>query len=243
MKGIILAGGRATRLTPLTLGISKQLLPVWRQPMIYYPLKTLIDMGIKDILIIVASELQLTLFKSYLGDGSKFGVKLSYIIQEKANGLAEAFIIGEDFIRDSDVTMILGDNILLGKVPDRTYPNCIFTYKVSDPSAYGVAVVEDFELIDIVEKPKTFISNDAVIGLYVFSNTVVELAKKVKPSERGELEIVDLIKLLNEEEGVDVDEFDGYWFDAGTIDDLLECSNFVRALDKRSNHDIFLKEI
>jgi len=243
MKGIILAGGRATRLTPLTLGISKQLLPVWNQPMIYYPLKTLIDMGIKDILIIVASELQLNLFKLYLGDGSKFGVKLTYIIQEKANGLAEAFIIGEDFIGKDDVTMILGDNILLGKIPDRTYPNCIFTYKVSDPSAYGVAVVEDFELIDIVEKPKTFISNDAVIGLYVFSNTVVELAKKVKPSERGELEIVDLIKLLNEEEGVDVDEFDGYWFDAGTIDDLLECSNFVRALDKRSNHDIFLKEI
>jgi len=243
MKGIILAGGRATRLTPLTLGISKQLLPVWNQPMIYYPLKTLIDMGIKDILIIVASELQLNLFKLYLGDGSKFGVKLTYIIQEKANGLAEAFIIGEDFIGKDDVTMILGDNILLGKIPDRTYPNCIFTYKVSDPSAYGVAVVEDFELIDIVEKPKTFISNDAVIGLYVFSNTVVELAKKVKPSERGELEIVDLIKLLNEEEGVDVDGFDGYWFDAGTIDDLLECSNFVRALDKRSNHDIFLKEI
>ena len=247
MKGIILAGGKGTRLFPLTHGISKQLLPVYKQPMVYYPLKTLIDMGIKEVLIIVASSRQSDIFYDYLGDGSKFGVNIEYIVQENPNGLAEAFIIGEEFIGDDEVTLILGDNVLLGKLPKQIWTNTIFTYKVMDPSAYGVALVnkETGTLEKIVEKPKEFISNDAVIGLYVFSNQAVEYAKKVKPSPRGELEITDLIELLNDDdlEGVNVQEFDGVWFDCGTHDDLLECAEFVRALDKRTTDDIFLEEI
>lgn len=247
MKGIILAGGKGTRLFPLTHGISKQLLPVYKQPMIYYPLKTLIDMDIKDILIIVASLKQFELFEKYIGDGSKFGVNVEYIVQENPNGLAEAFIIGEEFIGDDEVTLILGDNVLLGKLPENIHPNTIFTYKVTEPSAYGVALLDEStgKLVSIVEKPKEFISNDAVIGLYVFSNRAVEYAKKVKPSPRGELEITDLIELLNDDdlEGVNVQEFDGVWFDCGTHDDLLECAEFVRALDKRTTDAIFLEEI
>lgn len=242
MKGIILAGGKGTRLYPLTYGISKQLLPVYKQPMIYYPLKTLIDMSIKDILVIVADSVQLELFKQYLGDGSKFKVNISYLIQEKPNGLAEAFILGEDFIGDDDVTLVLGDNVFLGKVPSYTKPNTIFTYKVKDPSAYGVVKTDEFGYINIlVEKPKEFISYDAVVGLYVFSNAAVPIAKCLKPSKRGELEIVDLIKQIDWEEEVQVQEFDGVWFDCGTHDDLLECAEFVRALDKRTHGDILLQ--
>lgn len=244
MRGIILAGGRGSRLYPLTYGISKQLLPVYRQPMIYYPLKTLIDMGICEILIIVASFDQKQLFYQYLGDGSKYGVVLEYIIQESPNGLAEAFIIGEKFIGGDDVTLILGDNVFLGKIDDKIHPNTIFTYKVKTPSDYGVILQDEYGNIDrIVEKPKEFISNDAVVGLYVFSNMAVELAKKVTPSKRGELEIVDLIMLLDMYEGVYPQEFNGVWFDCGSHDDLLECAEFIRALDKRTTHDIFLKEI
>lgn len=244
MKGIILAGGKGSRLGELTRGISKQLLPVYKQPMIYYPLKTLIDMGIREILIIVASSVQLDIFKSFLGNGSKFGVDLTYIVQENPNGLAEAFIIGESFIGDDDVTLILGDNVfLIGNRID-AHPNTIYTYKVKDPSSYGVVKTdEDGWIMELVEKPTEFISNDAVVGLYVFSNIAVELAKTIKPSKRGELEIVDLIRAINEELGVNVVEFDGVWFDCGTHDDLLECAEFVRALDKRTARDIFLSEI
>lgn len=244
MKGIILAGGRGTRLYPLTYGVSKQLLPVYKQPMIYYPLKTLIDMGIRDILIIVSSKSQLELYLEYLGYGYKFGIDISYKIQESPNGLAEAFIIGEDFIGDDDVTLILGDNVFLSNVKLDAQPNLIFTYKVKDPSAYGVVKCDEFGVIShLVEKPSTFVSNDAVVGLYVFSNKAVELAKTIQPSHRGELEIVDLIRAMDIEEGVNVSEFTGVWFDCGTHDDLLECAEFVRALDKRTNNDIFLKEI
>lgn len=244
MCGIILAGGSGTRLRPLTLGVSKQLLSVYQQPMIYYPLKTLISLDIDDILIIVASELQLELFKLYLGDGSKFGIRLTYIVQEKPNGLAEAFIIGEKFIGDRDVTMILGDNVMINhKDTIDVIPNTIFSYKVKNPEAYGVVLKDEFGGIDkIVEKPKEFVSDEAVIGLYIFTNTAVELAKTLTPSARGELEIVDLIKLLNDKEGVDVYTFDGIWFDCGTPDDLLECAEFIRALTKRSTYDILLKE-
>lgn len=198
-------------------------------------------MEITEILIIVASETQKELFIQYLGNGYYFGVSITYVVQTSPNGLAEAFIIGEEFIGDDDVTLILGDNVLLGDVKIDTQPNNIFTYKVKNPSAYGVAVVKDSELIDIVEKPTTFISDDAVIGLYVFTNLAVKLAKQVKPSPRGELEIVDLIKLMNYEEGVSVLPFTGIWFDCGSHDDLLECAEFVRALDKRTNSDILLK--
>ncbi len=245
MKGIILAGGKGTRLYPLTKGISKQLLPVYKQPMIYYPLKTLIDMGIKDILVIVSSVLQLTLFKQYLGEGDDYGVKLTYKIQNEPKGLADAFIVGEEFIGEDDVTLILGDNVFLTPYPVSPVPNTIFTYKVKNPQAYGVVTTnEDGWITNLVEKPKTFVSNDAVVGLYVFTNLAVEMAKKVVPSyDRGELEIVDLIRLLDEAEGVCVEPMDGVWFDCGTPDDLLECAEFIRALDKRTFHDILLKEL
>lgn len=244
MKGIILAGGRGSRLFPLTLGVSKQLMPVYKQPMIYYPLKTLIDMDIKDILIIVASDTQLTLFKEYLGSGERYGVNLEYVIQEKPNGLAEAFILGEKFIGEDDVTLILGDNVFLTNGKLDAKPNTIFTYKVKDASSYGVVSTDRWGNIDkLIEKPTSFISDDAVVGLYVFTNKAVDIAKKLNPSRRGELEIVDLIITLDFEEGVSVQEFDGVWFDCGTHDDLLECAEFVRALDKRTKRDIFLKEL
>ena len=243
MKGILLSGGRGTRLFPLTLGVSKQLLPVYRQPLVFFPLKTLINLGIDEILVIVASELQKTLFYEYLGDGKKFGVRLEYVVQEKPNGLAEAFIIGEKFIGKDDVAMILGDNVLLESGPIDVSPNTVFTCKVKNPSAYGVIRVNEFgHIMELVEKPENHVSDDAMIGLYILSNRAVELAKTLKPSKRGELEIVDLIKLMNAEEGVGVLEFNGEWFDCGTHDDLLECAEFVRALDKRTSRDIFLKE-
>jgi glucose-1-phosphate thymidylyltransferase len=245
MKGIILAGGKGSRLGELTKGISKQLLPVYKQPMVYYPLKTLIDMGITEILIIVASHVQSDIFYEFLGSGGKFGVDITYIVQENPNGLAEAFIIGESFIGDDDVTLILGDNVFLSNYNMSAMPNNIFTYKVKDPSAYGVVKIDDDtgNILEMVEKPIDFVSNDAVVGLYVFTNTAVRLAKTLTPSKRGELEIVDLIMAMNLEEGIHPIEFDGVWFDCGTPDDLLECAEFVRALDKRTNHDIFLKEI
>ena len=246
MRGIILSGGRGTRLYPLTYGISKQLLSVYNQPMVYYPLKTLFDMGIKEVLIIVASELQLTLFKEYLGDGSKYGMSLEYVVQENPNGLAEAFIIGEDFIGSDDVTLILGDNVFLLNSPIEYTTNTIFTYKVKEPSAYGVALLDpedNTSLQYIVEKPSEFVSNDAVVGLYVFDNSVVEHAKTLKPSPRGELEIVDLIRSVNDVNPVKVQQISGVWFDCGTHDDLLECAEYVRALTKRTNRDIMLKEV
>jgi glucose-1-phosphate thymidylyltransferase len=244
MVGIILAGGSGTRLYPLTHGVSKQLLPVFNQPMIYYPLKTLMDMGIHKILIIVASELQKTLFREYLGDGSTFGIKLEYIIQSVPNGLAEAFILGEKFINGDNVTLILGDNVFLLNEPIVAEPNTIFTYKVRNPSAYGVATLNVYgELGSIVEKPESFVSDNAVVGLYVFDHFASQLAKQIKPSTRGELEIVDLIKLYMAEDYVTVKEIDGVWFDCGTHDDLLECSEYVRALQKRTTRDILLKQV
>lgn len=244
MKGIILAGGKGSRLGELTRGISKQLLPVYKQPMVYYPLKTLIDMGIKEILIIVASSTQLNIFTEFLGDGEKFGTNISYIVQENPNGLAEAFIIGESFIGDDDVTLILGDNVFLSNTKIDSRPNNIFTYKVKDPTSYGVIKMDgDGTISELVEKPTTFISNDAVVGLYVFTNTAVRLAKTLTPSKRGELEIVDLIMAMDHEEGVSPIEFEGVWFDCGTPDDLLECAEFIRALDKRTTRDILLREI
>lgn len=242
MKGIVLAGGKATRLYPLTYSISKQLLPVYKQPMIMYPVKTLLDLGITEILIIVSDILQLQLFEKLLGDGSAYNAKFEYIIQSNPNGLAEAFIIGESFIGKDDVTLILGDNVFLPTTPlKEVRPNTIFTYKVKIPSSYGVVeIYDDGSIKQIVEKPNIFISDDAVVGLYVFTNKSIELAKQVKPSKRGELEIVDLIKLLNESETVKVKNFEGVWFDCGTHDDLLECAEFVRALLKRTNQKILL---
>ena len=244
MKGIVLAGGRATRLDQLTKVISKQLLPVYIQPMVYYPIKTLIDMGITDILVIVSSELQLQLFKAQLGDGSRYGGEFTYIVQDAPRGIADAFRVGELFIGNSDVTLILGDNVFLLNRPISPTPNTIYLYKVRNPSAYGVATLNDYgELVDIVEKPKDFVSDNAVVGLYVFTNQVLDFVKLLNPSERGELEITDLIKLMMEGDYVEVEEIDGVWFDCGTHDDLLECAEYVRALAKRTTHAIFLSEV
>lgn len=239
-KGIVLAAGLATRLYPITRTISKQLLPIYKKPVIAYPLQTLKEMGYQDILIINADEEQQKQFKILLGDGSNFDLNLSYAIQDKPRGLVDAFIVGEEFIKDADeICLILGDNIIIGNSPILPLPNTIYTYKVKDPSAYGVVVTNENGLIEkIVEKPKEFISDDAVIGLYVFSNEAVEMAKKVTPSARGELEIVDLIRMMNEKEGVNVEQLDGFWFDIGDHDSLLDCANLVRTIDKRSNHAI-----
>ena len=242
MKGIVLAGGKGSRLYPLTHTVSKQLLPVYNKPMIYYPLDTLKNMGIVDIMVIVFDELQEQLFKNQLGDGSKFGLNLCYKIQESPKGLPEAFIIAEDFIGDDDVSLILGDNILVSnyKIPKLT--NSIFTYKVKNPSSYGVAEVTDGKLINLVEKPENFLSDQAVIGLYIFDNRAVEIAKKLKPSNRKELEIVDLIKEINKIDSVKVNEFEGFWFDCGTHEDLIECSNLIRTIEDRTNKIIGLYE-
>lgn len=239
-RALILAGGKATRLYPITKTTSKQLLGIYKKPVIAYPLQTLKEMGYQDILIINADEEQQKQFKILLGDGGKFGLNLTYAIQDKPRGLVDAFIVGEEFIKDADeICLILGDNIIIGNSPIHPQSNTIYTYRVKDPSAYGVVEIDENGLIkQIVEKPKEFISEDAVIGLYVFSNEVVEMAKKVAPSARGELEIVDLIRLMNEKEGVNVEKLDGFWFDIGDHDSLLDCANLVRTIDKRSNHAI-----
>ena len=244
-RGIVLSGGKATRLYPITKVISKQLLPIFNKPCIAFPLQTLKDMRYVDILIINADEDQQKQFKILLGDGSKFGLNLSYAIQDSPKGLVDAFIVGEEFIKDADeICLILGDNVIIGNSPIHPQPNTIYTYKVKDPSAYGVVETDENDnIIRIVEKPKEFISEDAVIGLYVFSNEVVEMAKKVKPSTRGELEIVDLIRLMNDKEGVGVEKLDGFWFDIGDTNSLLDCANLVRTIDNRSNHAIGLEGI
>lgn len=239
-KGIVLAGGKGTRLYPLTRSISKQLLPVYNKPMIYYPLQTLKSMGITEILIIVSDLIQFNLFQSQLKDGSEYGLKLSYEIQQAPNGLPEAFIIGEKFIGEDDVVLILGDNVFITNTPLSVAPNTIFTYKVQNPSAYGVVEVVNNKLKRIVEKPKEFISNDAVVGLYSFTNTAVEIAKQLKPSERNELEIVDLIRNLDKIEGVNIHNLDGFWFDCGTHQDLLECANLIEAIEHRTTQKIGL---
>jgi glucose-1-phosphate thymidylyltransferase len=244
MKGIVLAGGKGTRLYPLTHTISKQLLPVYNKPMIYYPLQTLKDMGITEILIITADLQQCRLFQDQLKDGSQYGLKLEYTIQEKPGGLPEAFIIGEHFIGvNDDVALILGDNVFITNKELKAEANTIFTYKVKNPSAYGVAELDDNNnLIRIVEKPTEYVSDTAVVGLYVFTHADIGLAKGLEPSKRGELEIVDLISKLNDEEGLSVQELDGFWFDCGNHDDLLECANLVKAIEHRTNKKVGLHE-
>lgn len=236
MKGIILAGGKGTRLYPSTYTISKQLLTVYNKPMIYYPLRTLLDMNIRDILIITANETQCKLFEEQFKDiQNDLNITLTFAIQPSPGGIPEAFIIGESFIGQDDVVLVLGDNVIITHCNLTPKPNTIFTYKVNNPQSYGVAVVQDCNLINIVEKPTEYISDNAVIGLYVFSNKAISISKTLSTSSRGELEIVDLIKKLNDVEGVTVEELDGFWFDCGTHDDLLECANLVKAIEKRTN--------
>lgn len=244
---ILLAGGLATRLYPITqFGISKQLLPVYNKPMVEFPLRTLQDMGATDILIINADTEQQKMFKNYLGSGAQYGFRLEYIIQEKPNGLAEAFIIAEDFLQSAeDVILILGDNSFIGNEDlSHISPNTIFTYKVKNPSAYGVVTIDDLgRMVKIVEKPKEYVSDNAVVGLYYLSRTAINVAKKLLPSNRGELEIVDLIREMDKLEGVNIHKIDsGFWFDCGTHEDLLDCANLVRAIEHRTSKDLGLRK-
>jgi glucose-1-phosphate thymidylyltransferase len=248
MKGIILAGGSGTRLHPSTLVISKQLLPVYNKPMIYYPLSVLMLAGIKEVLIISTPN-DIPLFKRLLGDGSQWGITLTYEIQEKPNGLAEAFLIGEEFIGDSPVCLILGDNIfyghgLTGKVKEAagiSQGARIFGYKVKDPERYGVMELGDDGLVkSIEEKPQSPKSNYAVTGLYFYDNTVVEKAKRVRPSARGELEITSLNNLYLDEKTLSYELLGrGYaWLDTGTHESLHEAASFVSAIEKRQGERV-----
>ena len=245
MKGIILAGGSGTRLYPITKGISKQLIPVYDKPMIYYPLSTLMLAGIKDILIISTPEYT-PLFKQLLGDGSEWGISLTYKVQEKPNGLAEAFVLGADFIGDDSVCLILGDNIYYGsglsklvqEAAEKTDGATVFGYHVNDPERFGVVDFDsNMKALSIEEKPENPKSNYAVTGLYFYDNTVVEKAKNLKPSDRGELEITDINKLYLDEGKLDVKLMGrGYaWLDTGTHDSMMEAASFIATIQKRQN--------
>ena len=251
-KGIILAGGSGTRLYPLTLAISKQIMPVYDKPMIYYPLSILMQADIREVLIITTPR-DLETFKSLLGDGSQWGMKFEYKVQEKPNGLAEAFIIGEDFIGEDNVAMILGDNMFYGEhlaqklkeANERENEATIFGYYVKDPRAYGVVEIdENGKAVSIEEKPENPKSNYAVPGLYFYTNEVIEIAKNVKPSARGELEITSINdeymkmgKLTVEKLGRGMT-----WFDTGTHDALIETASFVQTIEKRQGMQVCCPE-
>jgi glucose-1-phosphate thymidylyltransferase len=244
MKGIILAGGLGTRLHPSTISVSKQLLPIYDKPLIYYPLANLLSAGIKEVLIISTTD-NISLFKKLFGDGAKIGIKLSYAAQDHPNGIAEAFIIGEEFIAGDNVTLILGDNIFYGNQIIENMNNLInkeftgakiFAYKVPDPQRYGVVEFDqNFAVISIEEKPQTPKSNYAVTGLYVYDSSVCELSKSLSPSARGELEITDLNNLYLANNSLDVLLLDSgtAWLDAGTPDSLLEAAHFVQTMQNR----------
>lgn len=245
MKGIILSGGLGSRLNPITTSCSKQLLPVYDKPMIYYPLTTLINLGIRDILII-SNEDYLDSYHKLLNKFQNIGVNFTFLNQTKPRGIAESFLIGRNFIRENDVTLILGDNIFfssslcfLGK-KKLLKGSRIFSIKVENPNSYGVCKFKNDKLVKIIEKPKKFISNYAVTGIYSYKRQVIDLAASLKPSSRNELEITDLNNLyimMNDVESIKLDS-NSIWLDAGSPDSLLEASNFIKSYQNRSNEFI-----
>jgi len=251
-KGIILAGGSGTRLHPITATLSKQLLPVYDKPMIYYPLSTLMQAGIRDILIITTPQ-DASGFQQLLGDGSRWGISLRYAQQPSPDGLAQAFIIGEHFIGRDGVCLILGDNIFYGsniedklqRAIQRKQGATIFTYYVQDPERYGVATFDESgHVVHLEEKPKQPLSNHAVTGLYMYENSVIDIAKELKPSPRGELEITDVNKAYLDRDALQAERFDRgtAWLDTGTVTSLLDAANFIRVLEERQGLKIACPE-
>ena len=252
MKGIILAGGRGTRLAPVTTAVSKQLLPIYDKPLIFYPLSVLMFAGIRDILVISRPE-DLPLYRTLLGDGADWGLNFSYAGQDRPEGLPQAFTIARDFLGDEDCALVLGDNLfyghgfteLLAEATQRRKGAAIFTYRTKTPERYGVLLRDDKrQPAGIVEKPKQPVSNEAIVGLYFFDNKVRAYTETLRPSDRGELEITDLIRIYLDAKDLDIVEMGrGYaWFDCGTHESMLQASNFVQAIEERQGLKIACPE-